>query len=208
MQTREYRIWKLMRGRCNNRSHPNYPRYGGRGIRVCERWSSFANFLADMGLAPAGLTIERKNNDGGYEPGNCRWATRKEQSRNTSTNRMIAWRGETLCLAAWAERFGVTPNTLHRRLQRSPLEKAMRPGLVVQGEVVRVEGREVRLRDEAAARGLPVNTVRSRLKRGLTLEDALTQPGRYATGKQPVNTGPQSALGRHKSTLPVKSDLM
>ena len=80
--TAEYAIWKAMRARCNNRKADNYPYYGGRGIKVCERWNDFANFLADMGPRPDGLTIERTNNDGNYEPGNCIWADMKTQSNN------------------------------------------------------------------------------------------------------------------------------
>jgi hypothetical protein len=71
-----------MMQRCNSPNHPAYADYGGRGIRVCERWHSFVNFLVDMGEPPPGLSIDRINNDGDYEPGNCRWATRSEQMRN------------------------------------------------------------------------------------------------------------------------------
>ncbi len=68
--------------RCSNPSAPNFPYYGGRGIGICDRWRSFVHFLADMGERPAGLTLDRINNDGNYEPGNCRWATRSEQQHN------------------------------------------------------------------------------------------------------------------------------
>jgi hypothetical protein len=80
--TRVYEVWHSMTQRCYNPNHPAYANYGGRGICVCERWHSFVNFLVDMGEPPPGLTIERKENDGNYELGNCKWATRSEQRRN------------------------------------------------------------------------------------------------------------------------------
>jgi hypothetical protein len=79
-----------MRTRCNNPNQPRWHRYGGRGIQVCARWDDFRNFLADMGDCPAGLTIERVNNDGNYEPGNCVWATYHTQRLN-STRKTITW---------------------------------------------------------------------------------------------------------------------
>lgn len=88
-QSRTYRIWCAMKTRCYNPSVANWPLYGGRGIAVCERWrTSFPMFLRDMGEAPPGRSIDRKDNDGNYEPGNCRWATRLEQNRNTRRTRL------------------------------------------------------------------------------------------------------------------------
>ena len=77
-----YRSWQNMKTRCLNPNHPRFKNWGGRGIKVCERWMDFTNFLADMGEKPEGLTLDRINNDGNYEPGNCRWATRKQQVQN------------------------------------------------------------------------------------------------------------------------------
>lgn len=80
--SRTYRSWKSMIQRCTNPNVPRFNRWGGRGIKVCDRWADFENFLADMGERPVGMSLDRINNDGNYEPGNCRWATPTEQRMN------------------------------------------------------------------------------------------------------------------------------
>ncbi len=110
-----YRIWKNMRERCRNFHNL---RYGGRGIKVCERWHKFENFLDDMGEQPAGLSIDRIDNDGNYEPGNCRWATPVEQNNNTSRKRLITLNGEIHTIADWERIQGFTKNTIGYRIRR------------------------------------------------------------------------------------------
>lgn len=123
--TRTYRIWAGMLSRCNTPSASGYERYGAVGIRVCDRWRSFDAFLADMGECPAGLEIDRIKNELGYEPGNCRWATRVEQMQNRSMARWIEFDGETLSLTQWAERIGIHTSSLIERLQKWPLSRAL-----------------------------------------------------------------------------------
>lgn len=115
--TRAYRTWLGMVKRCHNPADHSFPRYGGRGIFVCERWrSSFEAFLADMGEPAAALTIDRIDNDGPYSAENCRWATPIQQARNKRTSRMVAFRGESLSVAEWAERTGLSAGCIARRL--------------------------------------------------------------------------------------------
>lgn len=83
-----YMVWKGMRSRCNNEAGKSWSNYGGRGIKVCERWNDFKNFLSDMGEKPAGKSLERNNNDGDYSPENCSWATPKEQAANRRRRRI------------------------------------------------------------------------------------------------------------------------
>jgi hypothetical protein len=92
--------------RCTNKNNIKYPKYGGRGIIVCERWRTFENFLVDMGEKPEGKTLDRINNDGIYEPSNVRWATPKQQANNRSNNIKITHNGKTLTASEWAARLG------------------------------------------------------------------------------------------------------
>jgi hypothetical protein len=92
--------------------------YLERGIKICERWEFFSNFLIDMGERPPGMTIDRIDVNGNYEPGNCRWATWEQQNKNQRSTRYITYDGVTLCVKDWAKRIGMAYQTLHERLQR------------------------------------------------------------------------------------------
>ncbi len=115
----EYRAWQTMRLRCSNPSNKAYPNYGGRGIRVCERWQEdFLAFLEDMGRKPSPKhEIDRTNNDGHYEPGNCRWVLRKENDRNRRSNHLMTYRGQTKPLVVWCDELNLPATTISKRLQ-------------------------------------------------------------------------------------------
>lgn len=129
-QSKTYRVWSAMVTRCTNPNSPKWPRYGGRGISVCHRWRTFANFLADMGEKPDGTSIDRIDNDSGYFKENCRWTTRKVQQNNMHSNRRVALNGKTQTLSQWADEIGISKTALYKRLaQRWPLEVALtKPG--------------------------------------------------------------------------------
>jgi hypothetical protein len=113
----EYGIWQQMLNRCYRPATQSYPMYGGRGIRVCERWrESFKAFLQDMGERPSrNHTLDRINPDGDYEPDNCRWLPAELQATNRRSNLRLTVNGETLCVADWARRLGVSEFTLYTR---------------------------------------------------------------------------------------------
>ena len=117
--TKEYQAWQAMIGRCYNPRAKNFHRYGGRGIAVCERWrNSFDNFFSDMGERPDGHSIDRIDNNGNYEPGNCRWATDSEQTGNRECSLFLTYNGETLTVAEWAKRCSLTRAALTHRLRK------------------------------------------------------------------------------------------
>lgn len=113
-----HRTWARMVARCTNPNTDQYPRYGGRGITVCERWLTFENFHEDMGERPKGMTIDRINNDKGYSPSNCRWSTRQDQARNRTSNRVLSIDNHTACVAEWAEISGTPAYRIIQRLRR------------------------------------------------------------------------------------------
>jgi hypothetical protein len=122
-----------MTSRCHSETDKAFPNYGGRGIFVCVEWrgeGGFERFLAHVGARPSAQhSIDRIDNNLGYQPGNCRWATRHQQTRNKRTNRWLTIDGETMIQNDWARRTGVNPQTLQRRLKEGfPLKVAVRPG--------------------------------------------------------------------------------
>lgn len=137
--TKTYRAWRNMISRCTNSNVNGYHRYGGRGITICDRWLfSFENFLSDMGCSPKGMSIERINNNGNYEPGNCRWATQADQSNNQCTNRWIEYGGRRMTLAQWAREIGMSYDKLRGLLDKLTLRQVIERGLQSKTKTVAV----------------------------------------------------------------------
>ena len=115
-----------MRSRCLNPNHHAYRNYGGRGIKICARWESFNAFLTDMGERPLDGTLDRIDVNGNYEPANCRWLPRREQTRNQRTTMTLTHNGHTDTLRGWARRLGMDKSSLKTRLDGGwPLDKAL-----------------------------------------------------------------------------------
>jgi len=127
-----------MRGRCRNQRRPEYGRYGGRGIRVSDAFETFEAFLAHVGYRPEGTSLDRIDNNRGYEPGNVRWATKRTQMLNRSDNRLITHHGQTLTLTEWSEKTGIAIGTLWRRLH---IQRSQPPELFVSTRTASEAGR-------------------------------------------------------------------
>lgn len=182
----EYKVWWGIKGRCHNKNHMSYPKYGARGIFVCDRWiNSFENFYDDMGKRPSNkYSIDRIDSTKGYSPDNCRWATDKEQSRNLKFNRYIEHNGEKLLLCEWAEKTGISSGTIASRIKRgwtitdSLTKKPIRfsSGATKAGVPVTYMGETLLLREWSKKTGLTYKVLRKRLDSGWSIEKAFTTP--------------------------------
>lgn len=114
--TPTYKSWQSMRTRCLNKNADQYPDYGARGITICERWNSFENFLEDMGHRPDGTTIDRIENDKGYEKSNCQWSTMREQENNKRSNVYLEFNGRSMTAAQWSRETGIGYQTIRKRM--------------------------------------------------------------------------------------------
>lgn len=125
--TPEYLAWRHIKSRCFRPTCPQYKFYGSRGITMCDRWrNSFVVFFADVGPRPSDKhSIDRIDNDGNYEPGNCRWATKAQQSRNTRQNVFVEFNGERLTLRDWSKRLGMGFGTFRTRVKKWGVERAI-----------------------------------------------------------------------------------
>ncbi len=178
----EYRVWLSMIQRCTNPKRECYPRYGGKGITVCERWrSGFAPFLEDMGPRPVGTTLDRIDNAGNYEPGNCRWATPLQQAANSSRTILFKVGIEVVSRRQLAKLHGVSYWSLRGLLERGfRVEDALRmatPPGTVKPRLVTYQGETLLITEWAHRIGCNPESLRERLGRGgWSVEDALTTP--------------------------------
>lgn len=192
-----YESWKMMRRRCYKSSFKDFKYYGARGVTVCDRWNDqgtgFDAFLADLGPRPSGTTLDRIDPHGNYEPGNCRWADVRTQSRNTRRTR----RHNGVLLMDLAAAHGVSTKTLQNRLKRGvPLEDAVRPDFSDREKLVPYMGGLATYRELAALSGIPYRTIYQRMNvSGLTVEQALAMP--YEKRGKIVFDGVEATLKSH-----------
>ncbi len=191
-----YTVWVSMKQRCLNVSNPAYQDYGGRGITVCHEWrNSFQKFYADMGDVPfKGAQIDRIDNEGDYEPGNCRWATSKENGRNRRCNHVVTYRGKTATLSEICEDLGVkATNVLGRMMLGHSLEESLAMPLRPRGRKRYVEFRGERVSVGALEKrlGMAKDVLGVRLRRGWDIERAVLEPCRVFAGNKNHEKGAQ-----------------
>jgi len=178
----EYNSWRAMHERCKNKKYRRFDLYGGRGIKVCERWATFQNFIADMGPKPTPKhSIDRIDGDGNYEPSNCRWATQQEQVRNSSVIREIAFDGETKILSDWNGHNGLPANVICKRLLRGwSTDSAMTvpKNDLAPAVLMTLNGTTDSMAGWSRRLGIGKTTLCARLKRGWSIEKTLTAPVR------------------------------
>ena len=132
--TKTFRIWSGMKTRCLNPNDGGFKKYGARGIKICKRWLTFTNFLADMGECPKGFSIERIDNDGHYCPQNCKWIPMVLQANNKQNSVVVTVNGETDCVSFLARKYGKKPTRILRRLALGwSVEDAFFLGIVKHG---------------------------------------------------------------------------
>lgn len=176
VMTRCYKIWAGMNKRCTNPKSSIWHNYGGRGIQVCERWKLFENFFEDMGDPPPKHSLDRIDNDGNYEPENCRWATQKEQTLNMRKTRYLTIGGIKKPLQTWAEELGINVNTLRNRvLYRGwTVEDAINIPMMKE-KLIEFRGEYKSAREWARFFGIKIHTFWSRRSRGWPMERIATQ---------------------------------
>lgn len=185
--SRTYKSWKSAKERCYNKNHNSYVNYGGRGIKICERWmdldSGFENFLEDMGIRPDKMTLDRVDNNGDYCKDNCMWSTCKSQSNNMRSNVILEYNGESKTIKQWSEASGINYSTLCNRLARGlSILSALTTPVVKHnitkksGALITFNGEAKTLKEWASFLNIAYSTLQQRLLVGWSIERALTTP--------------------------------
>lgn len=177
----EYNIYLKMISRCHNEKDLGYSYYGERGIKVCDRWrNSFRHFISDMGFRPSKRhSIDRIDNNKGYSPDNCRWATKTEQSNNRRSNRNVVYNGEKLTATELANKLGVGSEYIYTRLNNSvSVDDIVEMAKKYRSSFYNYKGKLKTLTGHALEHGLSHDTLKNRLAKGLTIEQAIESPRR------------------------------
>lgn len=176
--TAEYCTWTRIIQRCTDTKYHGYHKYGGRGISICGRWrQSFEAFLEDIGPRPTPKhSIDRIDNDGNYEPGNCRWATAREQANNRRTNRLLTVDGETWTVAQWAERTGLPDHVIRTRLHRGWTPRRAITTMPRTPRQITIHGTTMSIGQWAARLNVPPSVIYGRLRLGWPVAQVLTGP--------------------------------
>lgn len=176
--------WLAMRQRCRNPNNTNYSHYGGRGITIAERWDAYSRFLADMGERLPGTSLDRIDNDGNYEPGNCRWASRKTQSRNQRRAFVVTLPDGEMCAGDLAERLGMSRRGIYGRVAAGyEPEQMLKPRRAARR--IEANGRSLTIAEWADDLGISAVTISTRLTAGWSEERAVTTPLVVRPGNSP-----------------------
>jgi hypothetical protein len=170
-----YKKWTDMKTRCTNSNTKGFKNYGGRGIVVCERWTKFENFLEDMGDPPENMTLERIDNEKGYSPENCKWATATEQANNKRNNIKIEFNGKTKSLRQWADEIGIPKSAISQRLLRGwSVRHVLTISYNESIKSITYNGVTKSLKDWSISLGGNIALVSIRLQNGWSIERAVT----------------------------------
>lgn len=173
MFSAERKVWCAMKLRCFNKDSRDYRLYGGRGIRVCDRWLSFDNFISDMGQRPTSKhMLDRIDNNGDYSPSNCRWATPIEQARNKRNNHLVPVNGRLVTLAEAQEITGVEQTTIRQRINLG-WDAGEAATVKVRREKITVDGEKISVHEAARRFGIHPNTLLNRIMKGWPMHEAL-----------------------------------
>ncbi len=179
ISSKTYNTWRGMISRCANKDDPYY---GGRGIAVCQRWLVFSNFLEDMGERPDGLEIDRRNNDGNYEPENCRWASDSTNARNSRSNRMILTPSGEMLLCEASEKYNISSSILFERIKKGlsldEIFRAVRAINSVEERIIQTVDGPMRMVDASKKFGIKISTISWRIHNGWEEIRWLEQPKR------------------------------